>query len=76
MNKEKAYERYCTLRDKAGITDYQVAKDTGLNAVMFYQWKNGEYCPKVDKIIKLADYFGVDLEYFLRRINGKQHSDF
>nr|DAO61188.1 MAG TPA: helix-turn-helix domain protein [Caudoviricetes sp.] len=28
-------------------------------------WKNGVYVPKVDKLLIIAKYFGVPLEYFL-----------
>lgn len=33
---------------------------------LFSDWKSGKSCPKADKIKKLADYFGVSIEYFLK----------
>lgn len=57
----KKFEKLCAER---GVTAYRVAKDTGLSHTMFYSWKAGEYTPKVDKIMKIAEYFGVGLEYF------------
>lgn len=59
------YQRYANLRDSRGITDYRVAKETGIPASTFTEWKNGKYTPKVEKMSKLAKYFGVDLEYFI-----------
>lgn len=59
------YERYAALRDEKGVTDYRVATETGIPKSTFSEWKNGTYRPKVDKIKKLAEYFGVSLEYFL-----------
>lgn len=60
------YNKYKELRDKAGITDYKVAKDTGIAPSTFSEWKSGLYNPKVDKLMILADYFGVAVEYFLK----------
>ena len=59
------YEKYVKLRDKANITDYKVAVDTGISKSTFSQWKHGKYTPKIDKLKILADYFGVDINYFL-----------
>ena len=50
---------------KNNITPYTLAKETGLYSTLFYEWKSGKSCPKMDKIKILADYFGVSIEYFL-----------
>lgn len=60
------YKRYVELRDSKEITDYRVACDTGISKSTFTDWKNGRSEPKVDKLQKLADYFGVSIEYFLK----------
>lgn len=59
------YKKYVLLRDKNEVTDYQVAKDTGITKSTFTDWKSGRSNPKIDKIKRLADYFGVPIEYFL-----------
>lgn len=59
------YSKYTTLRDKAGVTDYGVSKETGISTATLTNWKYGRYNPKVDKLKILADYFGVSIEYFL-----------
>ena len=59
------YKRYVALRDKKGVTDYQVSKDTGIPKSTFSEWKSGRSKPKVEKLKILADYFGVDVGYFL-----------
>ena len=59
------YEKYETLRDEKGITDYRVAADTGITKSTFTDWKSGRSKPKVDKLKILADYFGVQIDYFL-----------
>lgn len=59
------YEKYAAIRDKRGVSDYQVWKDTGIATATLSDWKNGISKPKTDKLKILADYFGVTIEYFL-----------
>lgn len=59
------YKKYEELLEKTGKTSYQVSKDTGIAENIFSYWKNGRSTPKVDKLQKLAKYFGVDIVYFL-----------
>lgn len=60
------YEKYTQLRDEKNLTDYKVSQDTGIPKSTLSEWKNGIYTPKVDKLLKLAEYFGVSVEYFLQ----------
>ena len=59
------YEKYVTLRDQKGVTDYKVSEATGITKSTFSDWKSDRSKPKVDKLQKLANYFGVSIEYFL-----------
>lgn len=59
------YEKYVELRNKKGITDYRVAKDTGISKSTFTDWKTGRSKPKLKKLKILADYFGVLVDFFL-----------
>ena len=49
--------------DEKGITAYKVAKETGISTATLSSWKKGRYTPKKEKLQKIADYFGVRLEY-------------
>lgn len=60
------YEKYVSLRDKKGVTDYRVSVDTGITKSTFTDWKTGRSKPKVDKLQILADYFEVPVEFFLK----------
>ena len=60
------YTKYAELRDKKGLRDADVAKATGISQTVFTDWKNGKSSPKVDKIIKIADFFEVSLDEFVR----------
>lgn len=59
------YERYCTLRDKKGLTDAAIAHATGITKSTFSDWKSGRSTPKREKLIKIADVLGVSLDYLL-----------
>ena len=56
------YEKYAKLRDERHLTDYRVAKETGISTATLTQWKQGRSTPKVDKMLKIANLFGVPLE--------------
>lgn len=58
------YERYRALRDAKGVKDATVAKETGIGQSTFTDWKVGRSVPKQEKLKKIADYFGVSVEYF------------
>lgn len=56
------YEKYAKLRDEKGVTDYAVAKATGIGASTFSDWKSERSEPKIDKLKKIAEYFGVTID--------------
>lgn len=64
MEKKALYERYQMLADKKRVSNYKVAKDTEIAQETLSSWKKGKYTPKLDKIEKLADYFGVSPDFF------------
>ena len=59
------FNKYEELLKKTGKTSYQVSKDTGIAQSTISDWKTGRSRPKVEKLKILADYFGVDVGYFL-----------
>lgn len=59
------YKKFAELLEKHEITAYQISKKTGVSTSTLSEWKNGNYTPKVDKLQKIANFFGVPLDYFL-----------
>jgi transcriptional regulator with XRE-family HTH domain len=59
------YEKFETLLHKKGITSYRVSLDTQIAQSTFSDWKSGRSKPKADKLLILAKYFGVPVEFFL-----------
>ena len=57
------WEIFEKLLNQRGVRVSDVAKATGISTSLFTDWKNGRYQPKVERLIKIADYFGVSLEY-------------
>lgn len=58
------YEKFQELLDSKGVTAYKVAKATGVSTATLTSWKQGKYSPKREKLQKIADYFGVSIDYF------------
>lgn len=59
------YEIYCKLRDEKGVKDADVARETEITKSTFTDWKNGRSVPGSEKMKKLAEYFGVTVDYIL-----------
>lgn len=47
------------------ISAYQLSKKIGIPASSITAWKKGKYNPGVNSIKKIAEYFGVTVDYFL-----------
>ena len=63
---EKLYEVYVKLRDAKGVRDIEVARGSGVEPDTLSAWKTGKSIPKMDKLVKIADYFGVSIEEFAK----------
>lgn len=59
------YEIYCRLRDERGLKDADVVRETGITKSTFSDWKSGRSKPKNDKLQKIADFFGVTIDYLM-----------
>lgn len=59
------YSKFYKLLQENNLSSYKVAKETGINQSTLSEWKSGKYNIKVDKLMILANYFNVPIEYFL-----------
>ena len=64
-NRINSFHKVEELVNKRGITLYALAKELGFAKSLFSDWKSGKSMPKTDKLIKIADYFGVSVEYLI-----------
>lgn len=59
------YEIYCKLRDLKGLKDSDVSKGADVSKSTFSDWKSGRSTPKKDKLIRIANFFGVSVDYLM-----------
>lgn len=64
------YEVFEQLLQKHGVTPYKVAKETGVTQTSLSNWKAGRSVPSMKTFQKLADYFGVSIEYLMTGKNN------
>lgn len=57
------YEIYQKLLDEHKLKNSDIARATGISNMTLSDWKRGVSTPKQDKMKKIADYFGVTLDY-------------
>lgn len=69
------YEIYYKLRTEKGCKDADVARETGITKSTFSDWKNGRSNPKQDKLQKIADFFGVSIEYLRTGQDGSDKTE-
>ena len=69
---QKMYEIFEQLLQKYGISAYKVSKDTGITQSTLSDWKRGRSTPKSENMKKIADYFGVSIDYLM---TGKENAE-
>ena len=65
------YERFVELLQKYNTTPYKVSQATGISNGSLSDWKSGRSKPKYESLVKIAQYFGVSVDYLLG--NEKQN---
>lgn len=65
------YEVFEQLLQKNGVTPYKVAKESGVTQTALSNWKSGRSTPTTKTLQKIADYFGVTIDYLM---TGKEES--
>lgn len=73
------YEHLQELMNSKGMRIADLARATGISYSTFTDWKAGRCVPKYEKTKKIADYFGVSVDYLLSEksdtsIDGVQKS--
>lgn len=66
------YEIFEKLCEKMGVTAYRVCKATGITTATISNWKAGRYTPKQEKMQKIAEYFGVTVDYLMTGKEGNE----
>lgn len=69
---KNVYEVFEQLLQKYGVTSYKVAKETGVTQTSLSNWKSGRSTPGTKSLQRIADYFGVTVDYLM---TGKEGSE-
>lgn len=59
------YKKFAKLMKEKNVKAADVARATDIPATCLSDWKAGRSKPKLDKLIKIANYFNVSLMYFV-----------
>lgn len=57
------YEVFAKLLEEKGLKAADVTRATGIKSPVFSEWKKGKSKPNTEKMIKIANYLGVTVEY-------------
>jgi len=68
------YEIFSRLLEERGVKAADVCRGTGLPSSLFSEWKRGKSTPKADKMKKIADYFGVTVDYLMTGEESRDYS--
>ena len=55
------------LRQERGLSQFELGEMCGLNQVILSSFESGDRKPDLDQLEKIANCFGVDMVYFLRK---------
>ena len=69
------YEIFEQLLQRYGITAYKVSKETGVTQSTLSDWKRGRSTPKTENMNKLADYFGITVDYLMTGIDTPKQKE-
>ena len=58
-----SYEVFEKLCKQRGVRTIDVSRKTEVSTATFTNWKQGKYTPKVETLQRIADYFGVTVDF-------------
>ncbi len=68
---QKFTERLRSLRAEKGISSTTLSELCGLSSGMIHKYEHGERLPAVSTLERIADFFGVSVDYLLGRTDKK-----
>ena len=60
------------LRKERGITQISLQMQTGIEQALLSKFENGERVPPTDTLIRLADFYGVSMDYIMCRTDNPE----
>ncbi len=68
-------DRIQSLRKAKGISQEELAEQTGVSRQAVSKWESGQSVPDIEKIIIMSDYFGVTTDYLLKGIEPTKREE-
>lgn len=69
------YSVFEQLLQKYNLTAYKVSKATGVTQTSLSNWKSGRNAPSAKTLQKIADYFGVTVDYLMTGQEDASHKE-
>ena len=60
------------LRKERKLTQIALQMNTGIEQALLSKFENGERVPPTETLIRLADFYGVSIDYILCRTNNRE----
>lgn len=64
-------ERLLELRQKLNMTQEEASQKSGIGYRSYRRYESGEREPTMSALIKLADFYGVSIDYLVGRTGGE-----
>ena len=68
-------EKLQSLRQRAGMSQDQLAERLEVSRQAVSRWERDETMPETDKVVALADIFGVTTDYLLRNRDDAREAE-
>ncbi len=59
------------LRKEKGYTQIMVQMQTGIEQALLSKYENGERVPPTETLVRLADFYGVSIDFLLCRTDKR-----
>ena len=69
------YEIFAKLLEEKGLKAADVTRAAGIKSPVFSEWKKGKSRPNTEKMIKIANFLGVSIEYLLTGNESKSNTN-
>ena len=68
-------DKLIQLRRSRGMSQEDLANEIGVSRQSVSKWEGAQAVPDLDKLVKIADFFGVSTDYLLKEELEGQESD-
>ena len=68
-------EKILHLRTQLGLSQLELAEKLGVSRQSVSKWETGQSVPDLEKLIKLADLFGISVDELVREGEWPQPED-